>query len=163
MLEDRDSSFVISSNIEPDIGRKLYFPCYVNFRNANIRRTTLLLDSGADTSVMEKSYFLNLFSEFNASDLLNSLEPTEYSLSSFSNHTIKVFGKIEFKMRIYKKDNPILVEFLIIDDQSGPDAKNPVILSLTVLGQLNLSMEFMKFDNIATTIQSAVSLKVLHI
>ena len=132
-------------NIAENFGRKLYIPAYFSVENDNYKRSTVLVDSGADLSIIMFSYLIDLFPHLNG-DFSKFIQKTSIKLSSYTNHNIPVIGTINMKIKFKTTDSYKEIPLYVVKLSNRFQCKHPVIISLTDMLELDLNIKSHKID-----------------
>ena len=132
-------------NIAENFGRKLYIPAYFSVEDDNFKRSTVLVDSGADLSIIMLSYLIDLFPHLNG-DFSDFIQKTAIKLSSYTNHNIPVIGTIKIKIKFKTTDTFKIVSLYVVKLSDRFQCKHPVIFSLTDMLELELNIKSHKIN-----------------
>ncbi len=117
-----------SVNISVNIGRKIYIPCKLSFKDSIFKQAAGMYDTGADTCIMRFSYFSRLFPEYSKQDLLSLIKESNYEVSGITNRKIDVIGSVYISM--FLQGGPVLnIEFLIVDQFDQYPTESPFIIA----------------------------------
>ena len=86
--------------------KKIYIPVYLNRY-----QTVGYVDSGSDLTLAHFSLFKKLFKNMN----ILGISDIKY-VTTFSNHSILVRGKIDYKIKLHKNHPGIHTTIYVIDD-----------------------------------------------
>ena len=151
LIEENNSvQKLLINEIETDIGRKLYIPCYFSFGNEKFSRAATMLDSGSDICIMQATYFKRLFPDYTMEYLVSKLTKTPLALTSYTNHPITILGMAELNTKFKQDDISQTINMYIVDTDKNMKSKTPVIFSLAILSKFNIHMNFEMIDSIST-------------
>lgn len=152
LLEDKNTKQGLFINdIETDLGRKLYIPCYFSLGIADkYNKAATMMDSGSDICIMQATYFYRLFPDHTKEYLTGTLTKTPLALTSYTNHPINILGVSKLNTKFTKEGKPQSINMYIVDTDHYMKSKTPVILSLAILSKFNIDMSFQMIDNIST-------------
>ena len=139
---------LVIQNLDMNIGHKLYLPINVSFLNSNYHRIGGLLDTGADLCIMQSTYFFKLFKEFKEEKLVNRLEKSSFSLTSYTDHKIRVLGLAKMSLRFNPQLEAKEIDIYIVHTDNNDKCKSPVIFSFKVLSEFGLTMNFKNIENL---------------
>ena len=148
IIQSKISSKLVIQNLDADVGNKLYLPINVSFLDSPYQRIGGLWDSGADISIIQSSYFFRLFKDFDKDKLLQNLHESEFTLTSYTEHKIKVLGLAKVYVKINSQSPSKLLNLYVVQTSNEDSCKSPVIFSFKILSEFGLTMSFNKMDNI---------------
>ena len=148
IIQNKASSKLIIQNLDMDVGNKLYLPIKVSFLNSPYHQIGGLWDSGADISIIQSSYFFRLFKDFNKEELLQNLDKSDFTLTSYTEHKIKVLGLAKVFVKINSHSQAKQLDLYVVQTSNEDSCKSPVIFSFKILSEFGLTMSFSKMDNI---------------
>ena len=115
--DNKAKLFVVNEKCFPeDIGRKIYVQFFIR-KDKAIKRMIAFLDSGADISICQESYIMNIFNKNELKKL--NITPQNCDVMSFSNNSIKVKYKITINISFTPYSTSLPVNFYIISDIPG--------------------------------------------
>ena len=148
IIQNKASSKLIIQNLDMDVGNKLYLPIKVSFLNSPYQQIGGLWDSGADISIIQSSYFFRVFKDFDKEKLLQSLNKSDFTLTSYTEHKIKVLGLAKVFVKIDSHSQAKQLDLYVVQTSNEDSCKSPVIFSFKILSEFGLTMSFSKLDNI---------------
>lgn len=141
-----------SVDISVNIGRKIYIPCKLSFKDSIFKQASGMYDTGADTCIMRFSYFSRLFSEHNKQDLLSLIKESNYEVSGITNRKIDVIGSVYMSM--FLQGGPVLsIEFLIVDQFDQFPSESPFIIASRMQTLFGLILMPSSLENTIKVIQ----------
>jgi hypothetical protein len=126
----------------------LYIPINVSFLDSPFQRIGGLWDSGADISIIQSSYFFRLFKNIDKEHLLQKLDKSNFTLTSYTEHRIKVLGLAKMFVKINSHSETKSLDLYVVQTLNEDTCKSPVIFSFKILSEFGLTMSFNKIDNI---------------
>ena len=139
---------LVVQNLDSNIGQKLYIPINVSFLDSPFKRIGGLWDSGADISIIQSSYFFRLFKDFKKEHLLQKLDKSNFTLTSYTEHKIKVLGLARVHVKINSQSPVKPLDLYVVQTTNEDTCKSPVIFSFKILSEFGLTMSFNKMDDI---------------
>ena len=150
IISNNNKPKLVVQNLDNDIGYKLYLPINVSFLHSPFARMGGLLDTGADISIIQSSYFFKLFKEIDKDKLLQSLDKSSFTLTSYTEHTIKVLGLAKVQVKINSYSPTKSLDLYVVQTMNEDSCKSPVIFSFKILSEFGLTMSFSNIDNLNT-------------
>jgi hypothetical protein len=147
ILNNHNPNLIIQT-LDNDVGRKLYLPIKVSFLNTPFQRIGGLWDTGADISIIQSTYFLKLFKNIDKKRLLHNLDKSDFTLTSYTEHKIKVLGLAKVLVKINSQSETKSLDLYVVQTENEESCKTPVIFSFKILSEFGLTMSFSNIENI---------------
>ncbi len=132
-------------DIDQEIGKKLFLPCFLKFENSPFQRSVALIDSGADLSLCQAEYFYRLFPKYSKEYLLKQLTSTSIKLSSYTSHDIHISGIAKISMKLLNSNRSEDIDLYIVE--SPGQSNTPMIFSLQALSKFDIQMKFQEINH----------------
>ncbi len=127
-------------NIDDDIGKKLYIPCYIDYHSDTPQRVIAFVDTGADLNIIQMDYLLRLFPELSGKYIASKLQKTKYQLKGYTGHAIPIIGVTQMSVALYNSATYQNLTMYVVD--SPGQLQTPLIISLKTLGLFKIKMQF---------------------
>ena len=131
-----------------NLTKKLYLSCTASRPNQEgDYKMTGLWDSGSNISLVSRSYLGKIFN-FRYDEVECYLDEPDIKVSSYTNHTVELSGKIELLVRLGASNKHVPIIFYVVNDVINQ--VTPMIFGLSSLVDLGLSLQHHKTDNHTT-------------